>query len=147
MLAPTTTARLMRSLRAEPTDSPAVPTEIASLSPREREILSLIGDNLTNRKIGQKRYLSEKTVKYRTSRLLTKLGVRLRVQAAVLASRLEQSRTEDHRKSTDRPHQPSRLCRLCSASASGRLWASPQGPPCPCRSGGRTPQERRNTGE
>ncbi|MFF3612050.1 response regulator [Streptomyces sp. NPDC002580] len=97
MLDPATTARLMRSLRAEPTDGPAVPAEIASLSPREREILSLIGDGLTNREIGQKLYLSEKTVKNHISRLLAKLGVHRRVQAAVLASHLEQPTTGDHR--------------------------------------------------
>ncbi|WP_460072817.1 response regulator [Streptomyces sp. YKOK-I1] len=91
MLDPATTARLMRSLRAEPTHTtPAVPSELASLSPRERDILALIGDGLTNREIGKKLYLSEKTVKNHISRLLAKLGVQRRVQAAVLASHLEQ---------------------------------------------------------
>ncbi|MGV9247775.1 response regulator [Streptomyces sp. NPDC003710] len=88
MLDPATTARLMRSLRAEPDEQPAVAPELASLSPREREILALIGDGLTNREIGQKLYLSEKTVKNHISRLLAKLGVQRRVQAAVLASHL-----------------------------------------------------------
>ncbi|PKV83150.1 response regulator transcription factor [Streptomyces sp. TLI_146] len=90
MLDPATTARLMRSLRADPAESPAVPSELASLSPRERDILALIGDGLTNREIGKKLYLSEKTVKNHISRLLAKLGVQRRVQAAVLASQLEQ---------------------------------------------------------
>ncbi len=90
MLDPATTARLMCSLRADPADSPSVPSELASLSPRERDILALIGDGLTNREIGRKLYLSEKTVKNHISRLLAKLGVQRRVQAAVLASHLEQ---------------------------------------------------------
>jgi len=90
MLDPATTARLMRSLRAEPTQAPEMAPELASLSPREREILALIGDGLTNREIGKKLYLSEKTVKNHISRLLAKLGVQRRVQAAVLASHLEQ---------------------------------------------------------
>ncbi|GAA2768143.1 response regulator transcription factor [Streptomyces paradoxus] len=90
MLDPETTARLMRSLRAGPSEQPAVAPELASLSPREREILVLIGDGLTNREIGKKLYLSEKTVKNHISRLLAKLGVQRRVQAAVLASQLEQ---------------------------------------------------------
>jgi DNA-binding NarL/FixJ family response regulator len=90
MLDPETTARLMRSLRADPSEEPAVAPELASLSPREREILVLIGDGLTNREIGKKLYLSEKTVKNHISRLLAKLGVQRRVQAAVLASHLEQ---------------------------------------------------------
>ncbi|EFL35757.1 luxR family two-component system response regulator [Streptomyces viridochromogenes DSM 40736] len=89
MLDPETTARLMRSLRADPAEEPGLAPELASLSPREREILALIGDGLTNREIGKKLYLSEKTVKNHISRLLAKLGVQRRVQAAVLASQLE----------------------------------------------------------
>ncbi|MEU2912726.1 response regulator [Streptomyces massasporeus] len=89
MLDPETTARLMRSLRADPSEGPAVAPELASLSPREREILVLIGDGLTNREIGRRLYLSEKTVKNHISRLLAKLGVQRRVQAAVLASQVE----------------------------------------------------------
>ncbi|AMW08618.1 DNA-binding response regulator [Streptomyces qaidamensis] len=91
MLDPETTGRLMRSLRADPCEEPAVSPELASLSPREREILALIGDGLTNREIGKKLYLSERTVKNHISRLLAKLGVQRRVQAAVLASHLERS--------------------------------------------------------
>ncbi|MFF3371759.1 response regulator [Streptomyces sp. NPDC002680] len=90
MLDAATTARLMASLRADPADAPAVAPELASLSPRERDILALIGDGLTNREIGKRLYLSEKTVKNHISRLLAKLGVQRRVQAAVLASNLEQ---------------------------------------------------------
>ncbi|MEV5528472.1 response regulator transcription factor [Streptomyces prunicolor] len=95
MLDPATTARLMRSLRAEPAQAPEMAPELASLSPREREILALIGDGLTNREIGKRLYLSEKTVKNHISRLLAKLGVQRRVQAAVLASHLEQSESGD----------------------------------------------------
>ncbi|MGQ4431331.1 MULTISPECIES: response regulator [unclassified Streptomyces] len=95
MLDPATTARLMRSLRAEPAQTPQTAPELASLSPREREILALIGDGLTNREIGKRLYLSEKTVKNHISRLLAKLGVQRRVQAAVLASHLEQSDSGD----------------------------------------------------
>ncbi|MEV0208320.1 response regulator transcription factor [Streptomyces sp. NPDC050788] len=90
MLDPATTARLMHSLRAEPAGAPEVAPELAGLSPREREILALIGDGLTNREIGKRLYLSEKTVKNHISRLLAKLGVQRRVQAAVLATHLEQ---------------------------------------------------------
>ncbi|MET7289232.1 response regulator transcription factor [Streptomyces sp. NPDC005573] len=90
MLDPATTARLMRSLRAEPAGAPPLPPELAGLSPRERDILALIGEGLTNREIGKKLYLSEKTVKNHISRLLAKLGVQRRVQAAVLACHLDQ---------------------------------------------------------
>jgi DNA-binding NarL/FixJ family response regulator len=95
MLDPATTARLMRTLRTEPVAGPELPPELAGLSPREREILTLIGDGLTNREIGKKLYLSEKTVKNHISRLLAKLGVQRRVQAAVIASQLDQSEGSD----------------------------------------------------
>ncbi|MQY12098.1 DNA-binding transcriptional activator DevR/DosR [Streptomyces sp. RB5] len=86
MLDPATTARLMSSLRGgEPEPEPAGEA-LAGLSPREREILALIGEGLTNRQIGKQLYLSEKTVKNHISRLLAKLGVERRIQAAVLAS-------------------------------------------------------------
>ncbi|WP_251092013.1 response regulator transcription factor [Streptomyces sp. Caat 7-52] len=89
MLDPATTARLMRSLRTDPAETPSLPPELAGLSPRERDILALVGDGLTNREIGERLFLSEKTVKNHISRMLAKLGVRRRVQAAVLASHLE----------------------------------------------------------
>jgi DNA-binding NarL/FixJ family response regulator len=95
MLDTATTARLMHSLRADSAEQPALSPELASLSPRERDILALIGDGLTNREIGGKLYLSEKTVKNHISRLLAKLGVQRRVQAAVLASQLEASESGD----------------------------------------------------
>lgn len=86
MLDPATTTRLMSSLRGE--DPEAAPGEdaLSGLSPREREILGLIGEGLTNRQIGKRLYLSEKTVKNHISRLLAKLGVERRIQAAVLAT-------------------------------------------------------------
>ena len=95
MLDPATTARLKSSLRADPVETPSVPPELEGLSPRERDILALIGDGLTNREIGKKLYLSEKTVKNHISRLLAKLGVQRRVQAAVLASHLEHPEPSD----------------------------------------------------
>lgn len=86
MLDPATTARLMNSLRGD--DAPPEPEAqaLAALSPREREILGLIGEGLTNQQIGKRLYLSEKTVKNHVSRLLAKLGVERRIQAAVLAT-------------------------------------------------------------
>lgn len=89
MLDPATTARLMSSLRGEPRGPGAGTTDAAlsGLSPREREILLLIGDGMTNRQIGEQLFLSEKTIKNHISRLLAKLGVERRVQAAVLVTR------------------------------------------------------------
>jgi two-component system response regulator DevR len=64
------------------------PTEqrIAGLTEREREILDLIADGLTNRQIGERLFLAEKTVKNYVSSLLAKLGMQRRTQAAVLGA-------------------------------------------------------------
>lgn len=86
LLDPATTARLMSSLRDDHSGADPGQEALAALSPREREILTLIGEGLTNRQIGKQLYLSEKTVKNNVSRLLAKLGVERRVQAAVIAS-------------------------------------------------------------
>jgi DNA-binding NarL/FixJ family response regulator len=86
MLDPATTARLMSSLRGEEAAPEPRNEALDGLSPREREILALIGEGLTNRQIGQRLFLSEKTVKNHISRLLAKLGVERRIQAAVLAT-------------------------------------------------------------
>ncbi|MEU8685542.1 response regulator transcription factor [Streptomyces sp. NPDC048611] len=86
MLDPATTARLMSSLRGDDSDAPPEAAALSGLSPREREILGLVGAGLTNRQIGKRLYLSEKTVKNHISRLLAKLGVERRIQAAVLAT-------------------------------------------------------------
>ncbi|MBV2155156.1 response regulator transcription factor [Kitasatospora sp. SUK 42] len=83
MLDPGATTRLMARLRG---DAAPQTDGLPQLTPREREILALIGEGLTNRQIGQRLYLAEKTVKNHISRLLAKLGVERRVQAALLAS-------------------------------------------------------------
>lgn len=59
----------------------------ATLSPQERNILSLIGSGLSNREIADRLHLAEQTVKNYVSRLLAKLGVERRTQAALLAAR------------------------------------------------------------
>ncbi len=97
LLDPSATARLMARLRGEESQ-PAPPDALPGLTEREREILVLIGEGLTNRQIGRRLYLAEKTVKNHISRLLAKLGVERRIQAAVLATQ-EQDRLarEGHR--------------------------------------------------
>ncbi|MFB7428926.1 response regulator [Streptomyces hydrogenans] len=86
MLDPATTARLMRTLRDPETARSPEDERLAALSERERSVLELIGEGLTNRQIAKALYLSEKTVKNHISRLLGKLGVERRVQAAVIAA-------------------------------------------------------------
>jgi len=64
---------------------------IAGLSPQERRILDLLAEGLTNREIGDRMFLAEKTVKNYVSRLLAKLGMERRTQAAVFATELKRS--------------------------------------------------------
>ncbi|MFD3546010.1 response regulator [Streptomyces sp. NPDC058655] len=90
MLDPATTARLMRSLRDPGAGKPPEDQRLTVLSERERSVLELVGEGLTNRQIGKRLFLSEKTVKNHISRLLAKLGVERRVQAAVIAAEVRE---------------------------------------------------------
>ncbi|MBT3149513.1 response regulator transcription factor [Streptomyces sp. CHD11] len=85
LLDPSATTKLMARLRGGE-QKEEEPDALPGLTDREREILALIGEGLTNRQIGQRLYLAEKTVKNHISRLLAKLGVERRVQAAVIAT-------------------------------------------------------------
>lgn len=79
LLDPAVTERLLTRLRdGEPTDQ-----RLAALTDREREVLNLISDGLTNRQIGERLFLAEKTIKNYVSGLLAKLGMQRRTQAAV----------------------------------------------------------------
>ncbi|MDA5279582.1 response regulator transcription factor [Streptomyces sp. Isolate_45] len=90
MLDPATTARLMRSLRDPSAGKPPEDQRLTVLTERERAVLELVGEGLTNRQIGKRLFLSEKTVKNHISRLLAKLGVERRVQAAVIAAEVRE---------------------------------------------------------
>jgi len=84
LLDPAVTTRVLDRLR----HADDAPSELAQLTEREREILELIAEGLTNRQIGERLYLAEKTVKNYVSSLLAKLGLERRTQAAVLAAKL-----------------------------------------------------------
>nr|WTC07215.1 response regulator transcription factor [Streptomyces anthocyanicus] len=88
LLDPAAAAKLMARLRGGQ-DREQESNPLPGLTERERDILALIGEGLTNRQIGQRLYLAEKTVKNHISRLLAKLGVERRVQAAVIATHAE----------------------------------------------------------
>ncbi|MDX3091987.1 MULTISPECIES: response regulator transcription factor [Streptomyces] len=88
LLDPSATTRLMARLRGGQAKEEE-PEALPGLTDREREILALIGEGLTNRQIGQRLYLAEKTVKNHISRLLAKLGVERRIQAAVIATQAQ----------------------------------------------------------
>ncbi|MFC8246232.1 response regulator [Streptomyces chartreusis] len=95
LLDPSATARLMARLRGA-AEKPEPETDgLPNLTDREREILALIGEGLTNRQIGQRLYLAEKTVKNHISRLLAKLGVERRIQAAVIATQAQDRLARD----------------------------------------------------
>ncbi len=81
-------ATLMAKLRADATHE----GPLSELTQQERMLLDLIGEGLTNRQIAERMFLAEKTVKNYVSRLLTKLGLERRTQAAVLATKLHERR-------------------------------------------------------
>jgi len=84
LLDPAVTQKLLDRLR-----HPVEPDPVAgSLTAREREILDLIADGCTNRQIGERLFIAEKTVKNYVSGLLTKLGMQRRTQAAVYGASL-----------------------------------------------------------
>jgi two-component system response regulator DevR len=87
LLDPSVTERLLARLRdGEPSDA-----RLASLTDREREILILIADGMTNRQIGEHLFLAEKTVKNYVSGLLAKLGMQRRTQAAVYGAEVRRT--------------------------------------------------------
>jgi DNA-binding NarL/FixJ family response regulator len=82
LLDPEAASRVMRRMRDEATAS----DPLAGLTDQERRILALIGEGLTNRQIGDRLFLAEKTVKNYVSALFAKLGMQRRAQAAAYAA-------------------------------------------------------------
>ncbi|GAA1575324.1 response regulator transcription factor [Streptomyces globosus] len=90
LLDPVATARVLERLR----DGGGGRGEdrLANLTGQERRILDLIGEGLTNRAIGERLHLAEKTIKNYVSGLLSKLGMERRSQAAAYVARLKAER-------------------------------------------------------
>ncbi|KJY16817.1 MULTISPECIES: response regulator transcription factor [unclassified Streptomyces] len=92
LIAPAVTRRLIaefaapRPVRNAP--EPGRAAAVASLTPREREVLSALGEGLSNAEIAERLEMAEATAKTHVSRLLGKLELRSRLQAAVLAQEL-----------------------------------------------------------
>ncbi|EST29168.1 LuxR family transcriptional regulator [Streptomyces roseochromogenus subsp. oscitans DS 12.976] len=87
LLDPVATARVLQRLR----DGGGARTDdkLAQLTEQERKILELIGEGLTNRQIGERLHLAEKTIKNYVSSLLSKLGMQRRSQAAAYVARMQ----------------------------------------------------------
>ncbi|MEU1177523.1 response regulator transcription factor [Streptomyces sp. NPDC005820] len=89
LIAPAVTRRLIAEFAARPVREPAAdPGVLEALTRREREVLGCLGEGLSNAQIAGRLDMAEATVKTHVSRLLGKLGLRSRVQAAVLAQEL-----------------------------------------------------------
>jgi len=86
LLAPTVTRRLLDHFAGQLPGS-SLPPELARLTERELEILTLMADGLSNAELAERLFLSETTVKTHVSSILRKLELRDRVQAVVLAYR------------------------------------------------------------
>ncbi|MEV4963831.1 response regulator transcription factor [Streptomyces sp. NPDC024062] len=89
LIAPAVTRRLIEEFAsASPAQEPAAPEALGTLTRREREVLGCLGLGLSNMEIAERLSMAEATVKTHVSRLLGKLGLRSRAQAAVLAQQL-----------------------------------------------------------
>ncbi|MGS2589168.1 response regulator [Streptomyces hebeiensis] len=86
LLDPVTTARVLERLRG---GAGAKDDKLAALTEQERKILDLIGEGMTNRAIGERLHLAEKTIKNYVSSLLAKLGMERRSQAAAYVARIQ----------------------------------------------------------
>jgi DNA-binding NarL/FixJ family response regulator len=85
LLAPRITRRLVEEFVRGPRPGDAVPPGLAELTDREREVLELIAQGLSNGEIADRFVVSAATVKTHVNRVFAKLGLRDRVQAVVLA--------------------------------------------------------------
>jgi DNA-binding NarL/FixJ family response regulator len=85
LLAPSVTRRLIEAFARRPASVAPAPSRLASLTPRERDILLLVARGHSNTEIAAELVVSEATVKTHIGHLLAKLGLRDRVQAVILA--------------------------------------------------------------
>jgi DNA-binding NarL/FixJ family response regulator len=85
LLAPSVTRRLVEDFARRPNAGAARPADLDRLTPREHEVLQLIGQGRNNAEIGAELYVGEATVKTHVGRVLMKLGLRDRVQAVIYA--------------------------------------------------------------
>jgi DNA-binding NarL/FixJ family response regulator len=101
LLDPDAARKVMTRMREQASRS----DPLAGLTGQERKILELIGEGLTNRQIGERMHLAEKTVKNYVSALFAKLGMERRTQAASLATRVFGQEDHDHRYGEGEPRR------------------------------------------
>ena len=85
LLAPSVTRRLIEAFARRPPETSPSPSQLASLTARERDVLLLLARGRSNAEIAEVLFVSEATVKTHVGNLLAKLGLRDRVQAVILA--------------------------------------------------------------
>ncbi|WP_028935232.1 response regulator [Pseudonocardia spinosispora] len=85
VLEPKITRRMMTAFAASSPVPVTPPRGLAELTERESEVLACLGEGLSNAQIARRLFIGETTVKTHVSRVLTKLDLRSRVQAAILA--------------------------------------------------------------
>ncbi|HEV7980939.1 response regulator transcription factor [Amycolatopsis sp.] len=85
VLAPQVTRKLIAAFAAGTPQPATKPAGFDDLTDREREVLACLGEGLSNAQIGTRLFIGETTVKTHVSRVLTKLALRSRVQAAIVA--------------------------------------------------------------
>ncbi|HYK68528.1 MAG TPA: response regulator transcription factor [Streptosporangiaceae bacterium] len=85
LLAPSVTRRLIEAFARRPPEATPSPSQLASVTARERDVLLLLARGRSNAEIARALFVSEATVKTHVASLLAKLGLRDRVQAVILA--------------------------------------------------------------
>jgi DNA-binding NarL/FixJ family response regulator len=85
LLAPSVTRRLIEAFARRPPETSPSPSQLLSVTPRERDVLMLMARGRSNAEIATALFVSEATVKTHVGSLLAKLGLRDRVQAVILA--------------------------------------------------------------
>ena len=98
LLDPEAASRVMARMRDQSRRS----DPLAALTGQERKILELIGEGLTNRQIGERLFLAEKTVKNYVSALFAKLGMERRTQAAAYAARIFDNQEQQDQQASGR---------------------------------------------
>lgn len=84
LIAPSVTGRLIKEFADRPAAAPP-PRDVAGITDREREVLTLVGGGLSNPEIAERLHISVATAKTYVTRLLSKLGARDRVQLVIIA--------------------------------------------------------------